>query len=126
MALKRRSFLHNCLSGSAGLLSLVYGSPLSATPKNSTKIDPLKGQASIKVLGTAQDGGMPQIGCDCPNCRRARRDPKHKRLIVSLALLDYSADKAYLVDASPDIRPQLDMIHKKLNPRTSESNNPIN
>jgi len=60
------------------------------------------------VLGTAQDGGIPQIGCRCPNCERARRDPDRARLIASLALADLNERKLFLIDASPDIRIQVD------------------
>ncbi len=104
---------------------MAYGSSLTAAPNNSFPTASA-GKASVLVLGTAQDGGVPQIGCVCPNCMRARQDPKHKRLIVSLALLDQTADQAFLVDASPDIRPQLDMIYYKLDPRNPESKNPLN
>jgi pyrroloquinoline quinone biosynthesis protein B len=126
VTLKRRSFLRGCLSGSAALFSLVYGPGLTAAPTTFPKIGVSEGQVSAKVLGTAQDGGVPQIGCDCPNCKRARRDPTHNRLIVSLALLDTTENQAFLVDASPDIRPQLDMITTKLDPRTSGNKNPLN
>jgi pyrroloquinoline quinone biosynthesis protein B len=60
------------------------------------------------ILGTAQDGGIPQIGCYCPNCDRARRDPRLARLIASLALADLEERKLFIIDASPDIRLQVD------------------
>ena len=60
------------------------------------------------VLGTAQDGGIPHLGCRCAHCEEARRDPRRARLVASLALADLSERKLFLVDASPDIRPQID------------------
>jgi len=60
------------------------------------------------VLGTAQDGGIPQIGCLCPNCKRARRDSGQARLIASLALADLEERKLFIIDATPDIRLQVD------------------
>lgn len=60
------------------------------------------------ILGTAQDGGIPQIGCRCPYCEMARRDPSRVRLISSLALADLNERRLFLVDASPDIRIQVD------------------
>lgn len=68
----------------------------------------------VKVLGTAQDGGIPQIGCYCPNCRQARKDPHFSRLISSLAILDLRNNKAYIIDATPDLRIQYDTIHQRL------------
>ncbi len=68
----------------------------------------------VKVLGTAQDGGLPEIGCYCPNCRRAREDPQFARLISSLALIDFEERKFFLVDATPDIRAQASLLHERL------------
>lgn len=68
----------------------------------------------VKVLGTAQDGGIPQIGCYCPNCRQARKDPRFFRLISSLAILDLRNNKAYIIDTTPDLRAQYDQIHERL------------
>ncbi len=68
----------------------------------------------VKVLGSAQDGGIPQIGCYCPNCQKARIDPLFSRLISSLAILDLRNNKAYIIDTTPDLRIQYDRIHKRL------------
>jgi pyrroloquinoline quinone biosynthesis protein B len=59
------------------------------------------------VLGTAQDGGLPQVGCYTSLCDRARLDPRY---VASLALVHPSANRYYLVDATPDITRQLDLI----------------
>jgi len=68
----------------------------------------------IKVLGTAQDGGIPQIGCYCPNCQRARKDSRFSRLISSLGILDLRNKKAFIIDTTPDLRIQYDLIHERL------------
>jgi pyrroloquinoline quinone biosynthesis protein B len=60
------------------------------------------------VLGTAQDGGIPHLGCRCAHCDEARRDPSRARLVASLALADLTERKLFLVDASPDVRAQAD------------------
>lgn len=59
------------------------------------------------VLGTVQDGGMPQVGCYTPRCERARQDPRY---VASLALVHPERRRHYLVDATPDITRQLDLI----------------
>jgi pyrroloquinoline quinone biosynthesis protein B len=65
---------------------------------------------SLVALGTAQDGGFPHAACVCPQCERARAHPGERRLIASLALLLPAPRRAYLIDATPDIRPQLDRL----------------
>ena len=52
----------------------------------------------VVVLGIAQDGGVPQIGCTQEICRT------QKHGVSSLAIVHNGA--TYLIDASPDIREQ--------------------
>jgi len=59
------------------------------------------------VLGTAQDGGIPQIGCDCRRCDAARRHETKRRWVTSLAVIDRSVGSWWLVDATPDIERQV-------------------
>jgi len=61
------------------------------------------------VLGVAQDAGMPQVGCYADRCDRARSRAR-PRFAASLALIDPDSDRYYLVDATPDITRQLDLI----------------
>ncbi len=61
------------------------------------------------LLGTAQDGGLPQPGCRCENCEAARRDPSRRRLVSCLGLVTDSG-KGYLVDATPDFREQVERL----------------
>jgi pyrroloquinoline quinone biosynthesis protein B len=82
-----------------------------------------KSQAVIKVLGTAQDGGIPQIGCYCKNCQKARQDAQFIRLRPSLAILDPNAKKMFIIDASPDISLQYDSIHNRLKRAESRKKN---
>jgi pyrroloquinoline quinone biosynthesis protein B len=71
----------------------------------------------LRVLGTAQDGGLPHAACTCDRCNAAREDPARRRFIASLALIvppepdaSQSSSAVYLVDATPDIREQLDAL----------------
>ncbi len=61
----------------------------------------------VIVLGTAQDGGLPQLGCREARCEAARTDPTLRRHVTSLLLTDPRSGKRWLFDASPDIREQL-------------------
>lgn len=58
----------------------------------------------LVVLGVAQDGGHPQAGCLRPCCAEARaRGVRHR--VACLGLVD--GDRAFLVDATPDLPSQL-------------------
>jgi len=63
----------------------------------------------VLVLGTAQDGGLPQLGCDEPACRAAREDPARRRLVASLLLVDPRTQRRWLFDATPDLAEQLEL-----------------
>lgn len=63
----------------------------------------------VHVLGTAQDGGVPHAGCDCPRCEAARRDPSRRRRVSSIAV-EGETGKTFLVDAGPDFPGQLDHL----------------
>jgi pyrroloquinoline quinone biosynthesis protein B len=64
----------------------------------------------VIVLGSAQDGGLPQIGCDAPCCERARRDPAARRFASSLVLVDPRDGRRWLFDAGPDLREQYELV----------------
>lgn len=61
----------------------------------------------VRVLGTAQDGGLPHTACSCPRCELARRDPAARRLVAAIALVLPQTGSIYLVDATPDLGEQL-------------------
>jgi pyrroloquinoline quinone biosynthesis protein B len=65
----------------------------------------------VVVLGIAQDGGMPQTGCDCSQCSAARKNPALARHVASLAIDFPKTDHVYLVDATPDLPAQIARIH---------------
>ncbi|HEX3131718.1 MAG TPA: MBL fold metallo-hydrolase [Thermoanaerobaculia bacterium] len=71
---------------------------------------PLAGQRVV-VLGTAQDGGMPQTGCEHALCAAARKDPKLARHVASLAIHIPSNGHTWLVDATPDLPAQIEQVH---------------
>jgi len=64
----------------------------------------------VLVLGTAQDGGLPQIGCRGEECERARREPQHARLVTSLLIADPASGRRWLVDATPDLPEQVERM----------------
>lgn len=62
------------------------------------------------LLGIAQDAGVPQANCTCDNCRRAWHHPQHRQHVASLGLIDRTAGKSWLIDATPDFREQLQLL----------------
>lgn len=59
------------------------------------------------VLGTAQDGGYPHLGCEKACCNMAWKNDSLRQFVVSLALVDPSSKKWWLFEATPDIKEQL-------------------
>jgi pyrroloquinoline quinone biosynthesis protein B len=64
----------------------------------------------VLVLGTAQDGGLPHASCTCERCDAARRDPARRRAVASIAIVVPESGQRFLVDATPDLREQLDRL----------------
>ena len=62
----------------------------------------------VLVLGTAQDGGVPQLGAHAASDEAARRDPALARRAASLLVVDPASGERWLVDAGPDVARQLD------------------
>lgn len=67
-------------------------------------------QTEMIVLGTAQDGGYPQMGCSRACCVQAQQHDSIKQFVVSLALADFENKKWWLFEATPDIREQLQLF----------------
>jgi pyrroloquinoline quinone biosynthesis protein B len=63
------------------------------------------------VLGIAQDGGVPHIGCRQELCMAARRKPALRRRVASLGILDERSGRRYLIEATPDLPAQLESLH---------------
>ena len=62
------------------------------------------------VLGIAQDGGVPHLGCSQKLCEDARRNPALRRRVACLGLVDREAGKRFVIDATPDFSSQVDSL----------------
>ncbi|MBV8477151.1 MAG: pyrroloquinoline quinone biosynthesis protein PqqB, partial [Acidobacteria bacterium] len=63
----------------------------------------------IKLLGTAAGGAFPQWNCACRNCRSLRKGSFAGKPRSQLQVAISQNDKSwYLLNASPDIRSQLE------------------
>jgi pyrroloquinoline quinone biosynthesis protein B len=63
------------------------------------------------VLGIAQDGGVPHIGCRQPLCVAARRDPTRRQRVACLGLIDDVSRQRFVIDATPDLAAQIDSLN---------------
>lgn len=64
----------------------------------------------IVVLGIAQDGGIPQLGCERPLCQDVRAGRRKAEKVASLGLLNRRTGDAYVFDATPDLPAQLQAL----------------
>ena len=83
----------------------------------SYKIQSQNNLSSLIILGIAQDGGSPQIGCD-KSCCKILWEKKIFESVTSVGLIDNIENRFFLIDASPDITKQYQMI-KSLASRAS-------
>ena len=63
------------------------------------------------VLGRAQDGGMPHLGCEKQCCVDARNDGKEE-YPACLGIHDTQTGKLLLIEATPAIEKQVSLLHK--------------
>jgi len=61
----------------------------------------------IIILGTTQDAGYPQIGCDKECCKKYWDKKIAKQKVSCLALFDPSTNQKWIFDATPDLTEQL-------------------
>ena len=87
LALDRRTFL-----------TLTAGFALIGAKRQAAGVE-------VEVLGTAQDAGLPHLGCSEDRCRRAFADPSLRKRIASIGIR--AGDSLFLVDATPDIVSQI-------------------
>ncbi|MCB4808115.1 MBL fold metallo-hydrolase [Tamlana sp. 62-3] len=72
----------------------------SNTKTSTPQINP--NETAIIILGTIQDAGSPQIGCQKECCKTLFNNPDKNRQVVSLGLIDNEFKKKYMFEASPD------------------------
>lgn len=67
-----------------------------------TTAEPASG-IMLMVLGNVQDAGSPHIACRKDCCRDLFDRPEPNRQVICLGIIDHSAGKTYLLEASPDL-----------------------
>ena len=64
----------------------------------------------IMVLGSGQDAGIPQMNCFCEICNGAKKNVRYRKFGPSIAIYDNTS--CHLIDASSDMKYQLEMLAK--------------
>lgn len=82
---------------------------ISCTPKKETASNTKtpKPNQYITILGTAQDGGFPHIGCQKACCANYYNGTYKKQKVVSLGLVDQQNKQKWIFEATPDMSTQL-------------------
>lgn len=97
-----------------GILSIFSG---CQTPAPDVQQSPESKRSEIAtvtlvVLGTIQDGGSPHIGCKKKCCKDFFNNPDPQRRVVSLGLIDPTAKKTFIIEATPDLAEQMKALKK--------------
>ena len=89
------------------------------------------------ILGTMQDAGLPHAGCTCARCTAAFADPSRVQHAACLGIVDSRRNaelrgegaegrreeaRVYLIDATPDIKFQLNLLAAVLGPHPQRAN----
>ena len=85
------------------IFSLACNQPAEKTP-----ITPY-----VMVLGVAQDAGYPQMNCKKACCKQAWENSDLKRTTSCLAIVDPISKEQWIVDATPNIKEQLQILKQK-------------
>lgn len=65
----------------------------------------------LRILGTAAGGGLPQWNCGCPGCQAARQASAGMHSLYQSSVAVRATDGPwFLVNASPDVRQQLERL----------------
>ena len=95
-------------------LLLCFAACTSKAPKQASNNE-TDSKASIIILGTIQDAGSPQLGCQKECCADLYNNPDADRMVASIGIVDTENEKTYLFDATPDMVEQMEMLtsHEK-------------
>lgn len=94
------------------ILSCLKKKPSIKTLEKENNQEVIIENTSLVILGTIQDAGSPQIGCNKACCTNLFKNPDYNRQIVSLGLIDTPSNKTYLFEATPDIVQQMKILTK--------------
>jgi pyrroloquinoline quinone biosynthesis protein B len=66
----------------------------------------------VTVLGTAQDAGVPQLGCNCKTCKKAMNNIALRRLVTSIGIINPLSGNCYIIDSTMNFPEQYGWFRK--------------
>lgn len=120
-ALNYTAVMSNFFHALALLVAWGTAAPPATQPSASQPLTAQTREPFIVVLGTAQDGGLPHVGCIKPCCAAAWNDPRLHRPVACLALVDPATQRRWLFDATPDFPAQLQALDQLAAPPPAAS-----
>lgn len=69
----------------------------------------------VMVLGTSQDGGYPQYNCSKACCLSVWQGENDRHFVSSLAIIDKDSKDVWLIDCTPDIKDQINLLFDYFN-----------
>jgi pyrroloquinoline quinone biosynthesis protein B len=93
------------------LISLLFAG--CAVTQGQSGVKPAGGESRYQlwVLGRAQDGGLPHVGCEQVCCETARQTGRVETP-ACLGIHDAKTDRLLLIEATPAIESQLSFLHE--------------
>ena len=89
------------------ILFIIFIAGCDVENRSTEVIKPQKLNQYLTILGIAQDGGYPHIGCKKECCINFYNGVNKKRSVVSLGLVDLQNEQKWLFEATPDMHTQL-------------------
>jgi pyrroloquinoline quinone biosynthesis protein B len=90
---------------------LVFASLLTAACAGPAPVRAPGHEIALYVLGRAQDGGLPHLGCEREACCAAARRSGRVETPACLGIHDESSGALWLVEATPSIEAQVAFLH---------------
>lgn len=95
------------------MLPLFFSACQKKTEQSEPVPLPSPSQAYLLILGIAQDAGYPQANCEKDCCRPVWEGQRAEQMVSCLGIVDPQAGKAWMLDATPDFKHQLELLKAK-------------
>ena len=95
------------------IVVLISCQPQTENPPALADEKSIKKGIQLIVLGNVQDAGSPHAGCNKRCCKNLFDKPDPDRKVVSLGIVDHENNKHYLLEATPDLPHQMEVLARQ-------------